>query len=171
VLGQIAAARAVQPAQPALDHASHAASIQVPPALDAMVLDLQAASPAARTDRLFATQRDGHDHRLLAELHIAYPGTRKPEHPVECGGDPHVALLRRPLNIRHPAACRTGAAAGRPACGQLARLLQRAPKREAVANPRAARQAAATVSPAPRQTAWLQALRPLDPGFGPAIWQ
>jgi hypothetical protein len=56
VLGQIAAARAVEPAQPALDHAPHAAEIQMPPALDAMILDLQAAGSAARTDRLLATQ-------------------------------------------------------------------------------------------------------------------
>jgi len=76
VLGQIAAARAVQPAQPALDHASHAAGIQVPPALDAMVLDLQTASSAARADRQLATQRDGHDHRLRAELHVPDPRAR-----------------------------------------------------------------------------------------------
>jgi hypothetical protein len=33
---------------------------------------------------------------------------------AQCRGDPHVALLRRPLNFRHPAACRTRAAAGSP---------------------------------------------------------
>ena len=85
VLGQIAAARAVEPSQPALDHAPQAAHVEMPPALDAVILDRQAARPAARADWLLATQRDRHDHRLRAELHVPDPGAREPEHPVECG--------------------------------------------------------------------------------------
>ena len=113
-LGQITAARAVQPAQPALDLGPQAARVEMPPALDAMVLDLQAARAAARTDRLLATQRDRHDHRPLAELHIPDPCARKPEHPVECRRDPHVALLRRQLNSEHSAACRSRGGGGSP---------------------------------------------------------
>jgi hypothetical protein len=65
VLGQLAAARTVEPAQLALDHTAQAARIEMPPALDAMILDRQAARSAARTDRLLAAQRDRHDHRPL----------------------------------------------------------------------------------------------------------
>ena len=93
VLGQIAAARAVQPSEPAFDHAPHAAHVEMAPALGPVILDLQAARAAARAERLLAAQRDGHDHRLRAELHVPDPRAREPEHPVECGGDPHVALL------------------------------------------------------------------------------
>jgi hypothetical protein len=93
VLRQLAAARTVEPAQPALDHAPKTARIEMPPALDAMILDRQPARPAARADRLLAAQRDPHDHRLRTELHVPDPGAREPEHPIECGGDPHVALL------------------------------------------------------------------------------
>src|ERR1019366_9371197 len=37
------------------------------------------------------------------------------------GAASHVALLRRPLDFEHPAACRRRAAAGRHACAQPAR--------------------------------------------------
>jgi hypothetical protein len=47
MLGQIAAARAVQPSEPALDHAPQTADIEMPPAPDAVILDLQAARSAA----------------------------------------------------------------------------------------------------------------------------
>ncbi len=150
MLVHIAAARAVQPPEPALDHAPRGAEIQRPPALLAVLLDLQATRPAARADRLLGAQHDGHDHRLLTERHIPDPCTRKPEHPVECGGDPHVALLRRQLNFRHPAACRRRAAAGRPARARLARPTRRS-RPQSVADPRATRQAAAPISPAPRR--------------------
>ena len=92
-LGQITAARAVQAPQPALDLAAHAAHVEMPPALGPVILDLQPARAAARAERLLAAQRDRHDHRLRAELHVADPRARKPEHPVISGGDPHVALL------------------------------------------------------------------------------
>jgi len=82
MLGQIAAPLAVQPAQAALDHAPAAADIQMAPARDAVILDLQPAGAAARTQRLLAAQRDGHDHPLGAERHIPHPRTRQLEHPV-----------------------------------------------------------------------------------------
>ena len=92
-LVHIAAGRAVQPSEPTLDHAPQAAEIQRPPALLTMLLDLKAARAAARADRFLGAQDDGHDHRLLTERHVPDPSTRKPKHPVECRGDPHVALL------------------------------------------------------------------------------
>jgi hypothetical protein len=64
-----------------------------------MLLDLQAARPATRADRLLGLQHDGHDHRPLSELHVSDPCSRKPEHPVECGGDPHVAPARLSLTF------------------------------------------------------------------------
>ena len=126
-LVHVPAARAVQASEPALDHAPQAAEIQRPPALLTMLLDLQPARATARADRLLRAQHDGHDHRLLPERHIPDPCTRKPEHPVQCGGDPHVALLRRPLNFEHPAACRIRAAAGRSTRARPARPSRRAP--------------------------------------------
>ena len=121
-LVHVAARRAVQASEPALDRAPDGAEIQMPPALGSMLLDLQPARPTARAHRLPGLQRDGHDHALGAERHVPHPCTRQRQHLVECGDDPHVALLRRPLNFEHPAACRPGAAAGRPACAQLASL-------------------------------------------------
>jgi hypothetical protein len=48
----ITAAPALQPAQPALDHAAHAAQIEMPPALEAMILDLRSrAAPPEQTGR------------------------------------------------------------------------------------------------------------------------
>jgi len=64
-LGQIAAVRAIQPSQLALDHAPHAAEIEMAPALDAMILDRQAAGSTTRTEPLLAAQRERHDHRPL----------------------------------------------------------------------------------------------------------
>ena len=145
-LGQITAARAVQPAQPTFDHAPHAAEIEMAPALDAMILDLQTAGSAARADRPPATQTDRHDHGPLAELHIPHPGTWQPEHPIECRRDPHVALLGRQLNSEHSAACRNRVAAGRPTCARLASRLSRVAIHTPVAKPRATRQAALPVS-------------------------
>ena len=139
MLGQIAAARAIEPAQFALDHAPQPALIQMPPPLDAVILDLQPAGAAARTDRPLAAQTDRHDHRLLAELHVPDPRARKREHLLN-------AVLTRTsssfaansTNQQPPGA----SAAGRPARAQLA-----SPRRPAnvndVAEPRAARQAAA----------------------------
>ncbi len=120
-LVQIAAAGAIQPSEPALDHAPQATKVKIPPRLRALLLELQAARAAARADRLVGSQHNGHDHRPLAELHVPDPCTRKPEHPVECGADSHVALLRRPLDFEHPAACRRRAAAGRHVRAQPAR--------------------------------------------------
>ena len=84
--GSTAAAACTRPS-------SAAAHIEMPPALGPVILDLQPARAAPRAERLLAAQRDHHDHRLRAELHVADPRARKPEHPVISGGDPHVALL------------------------------------------------------------------------------
>ena len=92
-----------------------------PPRLLAMLLDRKATRAAARADRLLGAQHDRHDHRLRPERHIPDPSTRKPEHPIGCRRDSHVAILRRPLNFEHPAACRRRAAAGRHVRAQPAR--------------------------------------------------
>ena len=171
VLGQIAAAWAVQPSEPALDLAAHTADIQVPPTLHAMVLDLQAAGSAARADRPFAAQRDRDDHRLLAKLHVPDPRARQPEHPVICRRDSHAALLHRPLELNSQQPAEHGAAAGRPRRAQLARP-SRSPERERRSG--AARRASSgshRFQGRFRETVRLQGIRPLDPGFGPATWQ
>ena len=137
----------------------------MPPALDAMVLDLQSARPAARTDRPLATQRDRHDHRPLAERHIPDPCARKPEHPVECRRDPHVALLRRQLNPEHSAACRSPGGGGSPGMCATCEPLS-VPSLHQVGSG-AARHASSgspgqPILPQPKR---LQEIRPLDPGL------
>ena len=65
----------------------------MPPASHTPVLDLQTLGPAARADPPAPPQPDRHDHSLAAERHVLHRRSRKHEHPVECGADPHVALL------------------------------------------------------------------------------
>ena len=167
----IAAARAVQPPQHALDHAPRAAEIEMPPALAPVLLDVQAARAAARAGRLPRLQSDGHDHSLGAERHIPDPCALKREHPVECGSDPHVALLRRPLDFEHPAACLSGRR-------RVARRVRNL--RDVLTGPSppgssgAARRASSGSLDRPTRTGQLltvQVVRPLDPGSGSAIWQ
>ena len=121
LLVHIAAARAVHASEHALDLAPQPPEIEMPPTLRPVLLDRQPARPAARADRPLAPQGDGHDHCLTAERDVLHGRSRKSQHPIECGGDSHVALLRRPLNFEHPAACRRRAAAGRPIRAQPAR--------------------------------------------------
>ena len=151
-LVHIPAARAVQASEPALDHAAQGAEIQRPPALVAMLLDLQPARATARADRLPRAQHDGHDHRLLPERHIPDPCTRKPKHPVQCGRDPHVALLRRPLNFEHPAACRIQGDGGSLHTRATCETFTPGHAQPGVAEPRAARQAAPPDHQPPRPT-------------------
>jgi hypothetical protein len=47
-----------------------------------------------------------HDHSLAAERHVRHPGSREPEHPVECSADTHIILPRWAadfLNSQQPA--------------------------------------------------------------------
>jgi hypothetical protein len=74
--------RAVEPSEPALDHAPRGAEIEMPPALGAVLLDLQATRAAARAQRSLGAQDDGDDHPLRTERHIPDPCTRKLKHPV-----------------------------------------------------------------------------------------
>jgi hypothetical protein len=83
-LRALATVRAAQPSQLALDEAPGGAEIQMPPALDAPVLDRQAACSAARARPRTPAQTDRHDHPLAAERHILDPDSLEPEHPVEC---------------------------------------------------------------------------------------
>jgi hypothetical protein len=80
----------------------------MPPALDAPILDLQAACSAARAHPRTSAQTDRHDHPLPAERHILHQGPRELEHPVECHGDTHVVLLAHRRLLEQPAACRRG---------------------------------------------------------------
>ena len=94
-----AAVAAAQPAQLALDDAAARAQIQVPPALDAPIVDLQVAAglAAARADPPPAPQPDGHDHPLAGEADVDHGRPGQAEQPLECRADAHVALLREPL--------------------------------------------------------------------------
>ena len=94
----------------------------MPPALRAMLLDLQAARAAARADRLLA--RAARPSRSPPRSPNATSLTHAPGSPsirLNAVRDSHVALLRRPLNFEHPAACRRRAAAGRHVRAQPAR--------------------------------------------------
>ncbi len=115
-----AAVRAPQPPQLALDDATAGAEVQVAPALDAAVMDLElpAGLPAGRADAPAAAQAHGHDHPLRAERDVRHAGAGQAQQALECGGDAHVALPREPLNFdsQQPA---PRAAARRPASAQL----------------------------------------------------
>src|SRR5215204_4594420 len=98
---------AAEPAQLALDDAAVRAEIQVPPALDAAVVDLQppAGLAAPGADPSPAAKPDNHDHPLGAEADVDHGCPGQAEQPLECGADAHVALLREPLTFEQPAAC------------------------------------------------------------------
>ena len=138
------------------------------PALDAVILDLQPTRPAARADRPLAAQTNRHDHRLRTELHVPDPRTPKPEHPVECGRDPHVALLvvadRRTASRLPPK--RRRVTPRRATCEPLA-AGQRQRRSGAARRASSGSRRWATVNRTPHS---LQGIRPLDPGFGSAIW-
>jgi hypothetical protein len=86
---------APEPAQLALDHAAVRAEVQVAPALDAPVVDLQVAAglPAARADTSPAAQPDDDDDALAAKTDIDDRCSGQAQQPVEYGGDAHVVLL------------------------------------------------------------------------------
>src|SRR5215217_7394426 len=104
---------AAQQPQLALDHAATGAKIQMAPALDAPVVDLQlpAGLPAGRTDAPPAAQPHGDDHPLRSETDVDYGCPGQAEQPLQCGADAHVALLREPLTFEQPAACAEGGGA------------------------------------------------------------
>ena len=78
----------------------------MPPTLGPVLLDRQPARAAARADRPLAPQPDGHDHSPHRRTPRPAQTPAEAQHPIECGGDSHVALLRRPLNFdsQQPAA-------------------------------------------------------------------
>ena len=140
----------------------------MPPGLGAVVDDLQmpARLPTHRADpppALAQLERD--DHALLVEADVGHG--RPPievEHPLECGDDAHVALLREPLDFEHPAACLEGRQ-------RVART--HASSERQVAEPDQPRQARASTSQPDHQTRRVQAVRTLDsPGplrFSPQL--
>src|SRR5688572_27969389 len=93
------ASAAAQQPQLALDHAATGAQIQMPPALEAPVVNLEPAAglPAGRADAAAAPQPHDHDHGVGAEADIDDGCPGQAEQPLECGGDAHVALLEEPL--------------------------------------------------------------------------
>ena len=120
--GDLAAVRAAQPAQLALDHAPVGAEVEVAPALAPAVVDLQLAArlTAERADASPAAQADRHHDPLRAERDVDDRCPGQTQQPLECRGDAHVALLRKPLVItnQQPAA---GAASRRSDPAQLPR--------------------------------------------------
>ena len=102
-----AAVAAAQPAQLALDHAAVGAEVEMTPALQPPVVDLEppAGLPATRTHPPPAPQSDGHDHPLGAEADVDNRCSGQAEHPRECGLDAHAVLLCRRLsfNTHQPA--------------------------------------------------------------------
>src|SRR3954451_23654559 len=104
-----AAVTAAQQPQLALDPAPRGAQIEMPPALDATVVDLQRAGLTAhRADAPAAPQPDRHDHAQRSEADVDHRCPGQGEQPVQCRGDAHVALLVRPLSFEQPAACDAG---------------------------------------------------------------
>jgi hypothetical protein len=90
-----AAVCAAQAPELALDHAPVASEIQMPPALQAPVVDMQALTglAAARADPSPPAKGDGHDHPLSTKADIDDGRSRQSEHPLECGLDAHAVLL------------------------------------------------------------------------------
>lgn len=88
------AVAAAKPAQLALDHAPVGAEIQMPPALQPAVMDLEPAGlTAAPAHSSAAPEPDGHDHPLGAEADIDNRRAGEAQKPIECGADAHLALL------------------------------------------------------------------------------
>ncbi len=113
--------------KPALDHAPACAEIQMPPALGLMVVDLELAAglPTATANPPATPQPNGHDHPLCTEADIDHRRAGQAQQPVECGHDAHVALLRRRLNFRHPAACRRERRRVTTTCATSGQILSR----------------------------------------------
>jgi hypothetical protein len=91
---------------------------------------------------------------------------------VALSADGDTALIGGNYNVsggKQGAAWRRRAAAGRPARAQPCETLPAQRSRRWVAEPRAARQAAVPVGQASTEPTCLREIRPLDPGFGPAI--
>jgi hypothetical protein len=84
------------------------AEIQVTPALDTPAVNLSADLAAGRADPSPSPQPDADDHPLSAEADIGDRCARETQQTVECRGDAHVVLLRKPLTFKQPAACRRG---------------------------------------------------------------
>src|SRR5439155_5470859 len=96
-----------QATQLALDDAAAGTEVQVPPALDAAIVDREPSDlPALRADAPLPAQPDRHDHPLGRERDPCYGRPRQAKHPVECGADAHVALpsLLLDLTSQQPAA-------------------------------------------------------------------
>jgi hypothetical protein len=113
-----AAVAAAQPAQLALDPAGARSEIEVAPALDAPVMDLQppAGLAALRAHPPPTAQTNAHDHPLGGEADVDHGRARQAEQTLECGGDAHVVLPERPLTFRQPAACSEGGGASPAVC-------------------------------------------------------
>jgi hypothetical protein len=107
--------QAAKATQLALDHATVGTEIEVPPALQATVVDLElpAGLPAAAAHSPAATQPNGHDHPLGTERHIDDGGAGQAQQLVECGRDAHVALPSQAAGSRTPRSLPLRAAARR----------------------------------------------------------
>src|SRR5215216_1540385 len=104
-----AAVRASESSQLALDRAAAGAEIEVPPALDPAVMDLQRPGlPAAAADAPATPQPNRHEHAVVGKRDVRHAGAGQAQQALECGADPHVALLGEPLAVEQPAACRQG---------------------------------------------------------------
>src|SRR3954452_23845245 len=120
-----AAVTAAQQPQLALDPAPRGAQIEMPPALDATVVDLQRAGLTAhRADAPAAPQPDRHDHAQRSEADVDHRCPGQGEQPVQCRGDAHVALLVRPLSFEQPAACDAGRRRVTAVCATSEELLE-----------------------------------------------
>ena len=86
---------AAQPPQFGLNDAAAGAEVEMPPAFDAAVVDLQPPSglAAAGAHPAPAPQTHRHDDRLGAEADVTDRRARESEQVVECRRDAHVVLL------------------------------------------------------------------------------
>ena len=125
-----------QQPQLALDHAAVGAEVEVAPALDATVvnLELPAGLPAARTDAPTPAQPDGHDHPLGTEADVDDGRPRETEQPLECGGDAHVALLAEPLTFDSQQPPAEGGGASLAICATSAKFLSPRTRRKRAPN-------------------------------------
>jgi hypothetical protein len=130
-----AAVRAAQAPQLSLDEAPAGAQVKVSPALDPPVVDLQvpAGLAAPTTDPTPARERNCHDHTFARERDVFDAGAGQTQQALECGDDPHVVLLLRPLavNSQQPAR-RTAADRPRSAQPPKESVAAEAPARTAI---------------------------------------
>nr|WP_249012226.1 hypothetical protein [Conexibacter sp. DBS9H8] len=147
-----ATVRATKKTQLALDMTARGTQVEVPPAFDPPVMDLQVIAGLATgpAHPPATAQSDGHDHPDRRERHVDHRGSGQSQQAVECRADAHVALLLRVMaslgpsamvDFKHPQACRerrrvatTNCATSNPAAAERSRCSEQDQRRQVTHN-------------------------------------